>query len=267
VAVAEDNGEAAVSADVVRFERDDGVARIILNTPRRKNAIGPDGWRRLLKVFGELDSRRDRVVVISGAGDDFCAGADLGERDPELSNLEGMWLVNQTCVALHRLPMPTIARVDGAAVGAGMNMALACDFVVASSRARFSEIFIKRGLSVDFGGSWLLPRLVGLHTAKALVLLGDLIDAETARGYGLVHRIVEPDDLDQAVADLAGRLRVNPPVAAALSKRLLNAAFESSLQEALDNEAHCQTINLGLEDAVEAFTAFQEKRMPNFKGR
>lgn len=254
-------------SDTVLFERVDQVARITLNKPRRKNAIGPAGWRELRDVLNGVDPNIDRVVVVTGAAADFCAGADLTEHDADLSDLDGMRLVNSACLALHRLSVATIARVDGVAVGAGMNLALACDFVVATTRARFSQIFIKRGLSVDCGGSWLLPRLVGLHMAKELVLLGDLLDAGAAQARGLVHRVVEADRLDQAVDELAQRLTLNAPVAARLCKTLLNDSFDITLEQALENEAHCQTINLSLEDAAEALAAFQEKRQPNFRGR
>jgi 2-(1,2-epoxy-1,2-dihydrophenyl)acetyl-CoA isomerase len=175
--------------------------------------------------------------------------------------------VNEACLALHRLPIPTIARVDGVAVGAGMNLALGCDFVVASSRARFSEIFVKRGLSVDFGGSWLLPRLVGLHRAKELVLLGDMLGAEQAREWGLVREVVEPAALDDAVARLAGRLLAGPPTAMRLSKRMLNDSFEATLDRALEDEARSQQVNFATEDTAEAGRAFLEKRDPVFTGR
>ena len=128
----------------------------------------------------------------------------------------------ETCLALYDLPIPTIARVDGVAVGAGMNIALACDFVIATVRARFCEIFVKRGLSPDFGGSWILPRLIGLHRAKQLVLLGDFIDASAADRMGLIYQVVLADGLDEAVGELASRLKSSPALAVSLSKRLLN---------------------------------------------
>jgi enoyl-CoA hydratase/carnithine racemase len=131
-----------------------------------------------------------------------------------------MRLISETCLALYDLPIPTIARVDDVAVGAGMNMALACDFVIVTERARFSEIFIKRGLSPDVGGSWILPRLIGLHRAKQLVLLGDVIGAAEADRLGLVHKVVPAAQLDGAVSALAERLKTAPAMAVSLSKRL-----------------------------------------------
>ena len=153
------------------------------------------------------------------------------------------------------------------AVGAGMNLALGCDFVVASTRARFSEIFVKRGLSVDFGGSWLLPRLIGLHRAKELVLLGDMLGAEEAHRWGLVREVVDPADLDAAVDALAHRLLAGPPVAMRQSKRMLNDSFEAGLERALEDEARSQEINFATDDVVEAGRAFRDKRAPAFRGR
>jgi len=208
------------------------------------------------------------VLVVPGAGEDFCAGADLsGNRDQRRPPMVDMAEVNTACIALHRLPIPTVARVDGVAVGAGMNLALGCDFVVASTRARFSEIFVRRGLSVDFGGSWLLPRLVGLHRAKELVLLGDMLGAEQARDWGLVREVVAPEELDAAVERLTGRLLAGPPVAMRQSKRMLNDSFEASLERALEDEARSQQINFATEDTREAGRAFLEKRDPVFRGR
>jgi 2-(1,2-epoxy-1,2-dihydrophenyl)acetyl-CoA isomerase len=252
----------------VVLERNGAVATLTLVNPRRKNAMSRAAWRTLRDLLREVAAGDARVLVLTGAEEDFCAGADLsGDREERRPPLVDMAEVNEACVALHRLPIPTIARVDGVAVGAGLNLALACDFVVASERARFSEIFVKRGLSVDFGGSWLLPRLVGLHRAKELVLLGDIIDAQQARDWGLVREVVAPERLDDAVAALAARLAAGPPVAMRQSKQMLNASFEASLERALEDEARSQQINFATEDTAEAGQAFAEKRDPVFRGR
>jgi enoyl-CoA hydratase/carnithine racemase len=252
----------------VLLTRDGAVATITLSNPRRKNAMSRAAWRALRAALAEVAASDARVLVVTGAAGEFCAGADLSgageERRPPLVD---MTEVNQACLALHRLPVPTIARVDGVAVGAGMNLALACDFVVASSRARFSEIFVRRGLSVDFGGSWVLPRLIGLHRAKELVLLGDMLGAQQALAWGLVREVVEPGELDAAVARLADRLLAGPPVAMRLSKRMLNDSFEASLDRALEDEARSQQVNFATDDTAEAGRAFLEKRDPVFRGR
>jgi 2-(1,2-epoxy-1,2-dihydrophenyl)acetyl-CoA isomerase len=252
----------------VLLSRDGAIATITLNNPRRKNAMTRAAWRALCAALAEVAASDARVLIMSGAAGDFCAGADLsGAAEERRPPLVDMTEVNAACLALHRLPIPTIARVDGVAVGAGMNLALGCDFVVASSRARFSEIFVRRGLSVDFGGSWLLPRLIGLHRAKELVLLGEIIDAPQARELGLVREVVEPDELDAAVGRLAERLLAGPPIAMRLSKRMLTDSFEATLERALEDEARSQQINFGTEDTAEAGKAFFEKRAPVFRGR
>ena len=164
------------------------------------------------------------------------------------------------------MPKVTIAKVPGVAVGAGMNLALACDIVIASENARFSEIFAKRGLSVDFGGSFLLPRIVGLQKAKELVLLAEVISAEEANRMGLVNYVVSTSELDEKVAEIANKAAAGPPRAIALSKAMLNRSFSNSLTEALDQEGTSQTFNFTTKDIGEAMKAFKEKRTPEFKG-
>jgi enoyl-CoA hydratase/carnithine racemase len=247
--------------------RRDGVATVTLDRPGRKNALDPQAFEQLGSELTVLAGDPTvRVVVITGAGGDFCAGADLaddGERSHPLVDMEA---VNRAAVALHRLAVPTIAKVDGVAVGAGLNLALGCDLVVASDRARFSEIFGRRGLSVDFGGSWLLVRRVGLHVAKELCLLAEVLPAARAAEMGLVNRVVPVDELDAFVDAWATRLAAGPPTAMTLTKRLLDQAATSSFEDALDREAHAQTVNLMGSDTTEAFAAFREKRTPTFTG-
>jgi 2-(1,2-epoxy-1,2-dihydrophenyl)acetyl-CoA isomerase len=175
--------------------------------------------------------------------------------------------VADVCLALARLPQPVIAKVRGVAVGAGCNLALGCDLVVASTNARFSEIFAKRGLSVDFGGTWVLPRRVGLHRAKELAFFADIIDAAEAERIGLVNRVVDDADLDAFVDDWAQRLAGGPPLAVAMTKRMLNNSMNVTLEEALDDEGAAQTVNFSTQDTVEAIRAFVEKRTPKFEGR
>jgi enoyl-CoA hydratase/carnithine racemase len=242
------------------------ITTVTLNNPPRKNAMSDEGWRQLRDALDDVARSSARVLVVTGSGEDFCAGADLSGGPSERHPLLNMHFINEACLALHRMPIPVIARVDGNAVGAGMNLALAADFVIATDRARFSEIFVKRGLSVDFGGSWLLPRLVGLHRAKAMVLLGDFVSAHEALSLGLVRDVVEPEGVDKVVAELADRLIAGPPVAMSQSKRMLNDAFESTLDQALENEARAQAINGAMDDAAEAAHAFFEKRPPVFRG-
>lgn len=248
----------------VSSRKEGEVVTVTLDGPGRKNAMANDDWRVLTDVIRNIDVEVDRVVVIQGANHDFCAGADLG--DGGGVPLSRLTTLNDACLAIHRLPVPTIAKVDGDAIGAGFNLALACDFIVATDRSRFSQIFGRRGLSVDFGGSWILPRLIGLHAAKELVLLGDIIDAASAKRMGLLRSVVQPAELDATVANLVGRLKAVAPVATRLSKQLLNDSFHSSLESSLAAEGLAQSLNLSMDDAKEAAAAFFEKRDPHFRG-
>jgi len=226
-------------------------------------------FNELLAVFREVDaSTSDRVLVITGAGDAFCSGADLGDRGsdtrPALARLH--WVAD-IALALHRIPKPVIAKVNGVAVGAGMNLALGCDLIIASDNARFSEIFARRGLSIDFGGSWLLPRLIGMHRAKELAFFADIISAKEAAEMGLVNRVLPASQLDAFVADWADRLAAGPPLALSMTKRLLTNSFTTTMDEALEAEGLAQSVNTATEDTAEAIRAFLEKREPRFKGR
>jgi 2-(1,2-epoxy-1,2-dihydrophenyl)acetyl-CoA isomerase len=187
--------------------------------------------------------------------------------DPEDPHLVRMQFFGRVMLALHELPKPTIAKVRGVAAGAGMSLALGCDLVVASDNARFSEIFAKRGLSVDGGSSWLLPRLIGLHRAKEIAYFADILSAEEAASYGFINRVVADDELDGFVEDWARRLAAGPPVALAMTKTLLDNSMSVTMAQALEDEARCQTVNFFSEDTAEAMRAFVEKREPKFKGR
>lgn len=266
-----------VAEDLVKtldVERADGVVAITLNRPDKKNAINGGMWRELVDAFREIeDTPEDRVLVITGAGDAFCSGADLTDSDSAGDvvggvggSLRQMRIVGRVALALHSLPIPTIAAVNGVAAGAGCNLALGCDLVVASERARFSEIFSKRGLSLDFGGSWILPRLVGMHRAKELAFLADIIDASEAERIGLVNRVVAHDQLGSVVAELAGRLAALPPIQVAVTKKLLNQSFSVSMAEALEFEDVAQVMNFQSADTREAIVAFVTKREPRFTG-
>jgi enoyl-CoA hydratase/carnithine racemase len=206
--------------------------------------------------------------VVTGAGDAFCSGADLTSVDGiARTGLTSMRHIASVALALHRLAKPTIAKVNGVAAGAGCNLALGCDLVVASDRARFSEIFARRGLSLDFGGSWLLPRLIGLARAKELAFFADVLPADEAMRLGLVNRVVPAAELDAFVDDWAARLAAGPPLALSMTKTMLNNAFMVSMDQALEDEARSQNVNFGSADFREAIAAFMEKRDPNFQGK
>ncbi len=244
-----------------------------MNRPARKNAANGTMWRELLSTFEEIAAdRHDRVMVLTGAGDAFCSGADLSEPsdvagrpgDPFLVQMRAL---GEVALTLHHIPKPTIAKVNGVAAGAGMSMALGCDLVVASEKARFSQIFAKRGLSVDFGVSWLLPRLIGLHRAKELALLAEIIDASDAAGLGLVNRVLPPGELDGFVEAWARTLAEGPPLALSMTKGMLNHSLSLSFDQAIEEESRSQAVNFASHDTREALRAFAEKRPARFEGR
>lgn len=249
----------------------DHIVTVTLNRPAKKNAANETMWEELREAFRSIgEDSSTRVMVITGAAGSFCSGADLSARNDEVPARDQrgtMRLVGDVALALHRLPQPTIAKVRGVAVGAGCNLALGCDLVVAADNARFSEIFARRSLSLDFGGSWLLPRLVGMHRAKELAFFADILSAADALEYGLVNRVVPDAELDAFVDGWARRLAAGPPIALAQSKRLLNNAFAVTLEEALDDEGVAQTVNFSTNDTAEAMRAFLDKRDPVFTGQ
>jgi 2-(1,2-epoxy-1,2-dihydrophenyl)acetyl-CoA isomerase len=255
--------------DEVLVARDGGVVTVTLNRPDKKNALTMEMWAELSRVFDDIAvSREDRVLVITGAGDAFCAGADLSGAAGEPTG-EGLWLMRQTArvaLRLHELPQPTLAAVNGVAVGYGCNLALGCDLVLASDAARFSEIFLKRGLAIDGGGSWLLPRLVGLHKAKELAFFADIIDADAARELGIVNRVVPAGELTAVAQEWARRLAAQPPMQISIVKRQLNHSYSMTMAEALEWEGVAQTAFGTSADAREAMLAFLEKREPRFTG-
>jgi 2-(1,2-epoxy-1,2-dihydrophenyl)acetyl-CoA isomerase len=259
--------------DSLIIERSEGVVRVTMNAPEKKNAASGRMFEALRDVFIDVERNDDdRAMVLTGAAGNFCTGADLTDPDGENMSLSQPGIVrmrrlNEVAQALHAITKPTIARVDGLAVGAGLSLALGCDLIVASERARFSMIFAKRALSPDLGASWLLPRAVGMAKAKELTLLGDIIDASEALAIGLINRVESLDDLDEVVDELALRLAGGPTVALSLAKGLLDHAAVTSFEQALEDEGRAQSINFATEDMREAMTAFFEKRPPTFTGR
>jgi enoyl-CoA hydratase/carnithine racemase len=250
-------------------KRDGGVVTITLNRPEKKNAMSGQLFEELHEVVSEVQRRDDdRVLVITGAGGDFCSGADLSApSSPDAHPIDRMREIGDVALALHRLSKPAIAKVRGVAVGAGCNLALGCDLIAASEDARFSQIFARRGLSVDFGGSWLLPRLIGLHKAKELALLADILSADEAQAMGLVNRVVPDAELDDLVDDWARRLAAGPPIALAQSKRMLNDSLLTTMEKALEDEGRAQVANFATVDTAEARDAFLAKREPTFTGK
>ncbi len=243
-----------------------GVRTLTLNRPHRKNAIDGELWNALAAALRAVDADDTvRAVVLTGAGGAFCSGADIGTGEA-VHPRRKLQRLTDVALALHNLTVPTIAKVKGVAVGAGWNLALGCDLVVATPESRFSQIFTRRGLSVDLGGSWLLPKLVGLQQAKRLVLLADMFEADEAHRLGLVTWVREADEIDEFVDTLARRLADGPPYALAQSKALLNDGASATFAEALANESRAQPGNFATADSAEAYAAFAAKRDPSFTG-
>src|ERR1700761_7677931 len=252
---------------VLLSDDSDGVRTLTLNRPRRKNAINPELWIALRDALHAAGRDRSvRALVITGSGGSFCSGADISVAD-DVHPKYKLQRLTDVALTLHELPMPTIAKVTGVAVGAGWNLALGCDFVVATPESEFCQIFSKRGLSIDLGGSWLLPKLVGLQQAKRLALLAETIDAAQAFAMNLVTWVVPAAEVDAFVDDLAGRLAAGPPFALAQTKALLNDGANSTMRDALANEARAQSRNFATTDATAAYAAFAERREPTFTGR
>jgi 2-(1,2-epoxy-1,2-dihydrophenyl)acetyl-CoA isomerase len=248
---------------------EDGIKRITINRPERRNSVDGETVRLLLAAIRESADDGTRVVVLTGAGDSFCAGADLAatsasdiaDFDVTKSLREN---VNPTVLAMRALPVPIIARVHGHAVGIGCNYALACDMIVASEQALFGQVFVKIGLMPDGGGTYFLPRLVGYHKAFELMATGDLIGAQEAQQLGLVNKVVPFAELDSTVNSLAARLAGSPRVAIAKIKAGLNREAHSDLAAALDFEAVNQDACFHSPDFLEGVSAFMQKRKAVF---
>jgi enoyl-CoA hydratase/carnithine racemase len=258
------------------YEVKDAVASLTLNRPERLNALGDtlrdDLYDAILRSSQDPDVR---VMVVTGAGKGFCAGGDVKamndskEGRAPARQLEDKVapLRDRVLLAMRDAPKPVIAAVNGAAAGAGMNLALGCDIRLASTAARFTQAFVKRGLHPDWGGTYFLPRLVGMAKACELIFTGEIIDAQEALRLGIVNAVYAPEELMPAAYELARKIASGPPVAIRLAKRALYHSEETDLRGALEFETFAQNICSETEDAREGIRAFVEKRAPSFKGR
>jgi 2-(1,2-epoxy-1,2-dihydrophenyl)acetyl-CoA isomerase len=263
---------------VIRVEREQDVATVTIDAPATRNACTGDMWVALGAAFKDLSWSGARAIVLTGAGENFCSGADLRSggggsgsdgtpgRLPD-SNLHNMRVLADAVLSIHHCPVPVIAKVDGLCVGAGLGVALSADLTWCADRARFSLIFAKRGLSLDFGTSWLLRQRIGVHKAKELAFTAKMLSGTEAHELGLVNAVVPADELDASVAELAATITAGPPLALSMSKRQLDNASGSSLAHALEIEALAQTVNASTADLREALTAWVERRPPTFEGR
>jgi 2-(1,2-epoxy-1,2-dihydrophenyl)acetyl-CoA isomerase len=263
---------------VIRYEIGaDHVGRITLDRPDAKNALTIEMRDGIVEAVRDARANDDvRALLITGAGDAFCAGMDLSA-STVVKAAEPGYRTRSTAEALRvgvqayirelwELDKPTVASVNGAAVGPGAHLALACDFVLVHPGTRFMWTFAKWGLVVDAGGAYLLPRLVGLPRAKAMVMLGDGAKGQEAVDLGLAYQCVEAAELGATSEALAQRLAAGPTRSLGLSKRLLNDSFETDLGRSLELEGAYQSLAATSEDLREGMAAFTDRRDPNFTG-
>jgi 2-(1,2-epoxy-1,2-dihydrophenyl)acetyl-CoA isomerase len=258
--------------ETVLLEQTGSIARITLNRPDKLNSFNMTMHQELRDALRSVEHSA-RVIVLTGAGRGFCAGQDLGERsmgsDGHAVDLgvtvETAW--NPLIRRIVEMPQPIIARVNGVAAGAGANVALATDIVVAGRSAKFIQSFAAIGLVPDSGGSWVLPRLVGQARALALALTGDPLPAETAAQWGLIWKCVDDAALDDEVDALAEKLASLPPLGLAATKKLVRSTWARTLEQELSEQRN-EMRRLGYsEDYREGVAAFLEKRPPVFVGR
>jgi len=257
------------------YDSKDAIVTLTLNRPERLNALGDTLREELYDAIVRIsDDPEARVIVITGAGRGFCAGGDMkaaheaqeGGRERALLDRVAPFR-DKVVLAMRDSPKPIIAAVNGPAAGAGMNLALACDMRLASTAARFGQTFVKRGLHVDWGGTYFLPRLVGMAKACELIFTGEMISAEEADALGLLNALVPPEQLMSATYELARKLADGPPISIRLAKRALYHNQDVDLRAALEFETFAQNVCRETEDAREGIRAFVEKRTPRFQGR
>ncbi len=257
--------------ETIDFTLTDGVARLTLNRPDRLNSFTVQMHGEVADALGKLDGAR--CLILTGAGRGFCAGQDLGDRAVAPGgeavdlgdSVERYW--NPLITRLTTLPFPVIGRINGVAAGAGANIALACDIVIAAKSAKFIQSFAAIGLIPDSGGTWALPRLVGQARALGLALTGEPLPAETAADWGLIWKAVEDDALGAEVDALAARFAAGPTRGLAAIKRMIRESWSQTLPQELERQRDMMR-ELGFSDDYrEGVAAFMEKRKPTFTGK
>ncbi len=269
-----DAAQTATAGPVLLENRHAGMAVLVMNRPDKLNALNGELSTALNEALARIaEDDSIRVVVLSGAGRAFCAGGDLaaigrGRERNETAELEPILRAGMQAVLKMRLmPQPVIAAVNGAAAGAGMNIALAADIRVAADIATFGENFARVGLFPDYGGTYFLPELVGPSIAAEMLYTGDMIDAQAALRLGIVSRVVPAAQLEAEVKALAQKIAQGPPMAIRAVKKVLLGSQKEALVKALDHEVEQQMKCFHSEDCSEGIRAFFEKRPPKFQGK
>lgn len=254
--------------ETLLYSKENGVGRIVLNRPDKLNAFTAGMLKEMTDALKQVERDKEvRALVITGSGRAFCSGQDLGNVQGELNLKETLREgYNPLIQRLVGLEKPTVAMVNGAAAGAGMSLALACDFRIASENASFIQAFINIGLVPDSGSLYFLPRLVGYAKALELAVFGEKIKAEEALRLGLVTKVVPARALEETTKAFAERLAAMPTKAIGLIKRYMQKSFENDLAQMLEWEAFAQHVAGKTEDAKEGITAFLEKRKPIYRG-
>ena len=257
-------------SETILTERIGRVAVVYLNRPEALNCFNNELLETLAETLRALDADREvRCVVITGSGRGFCAGGDLGvlmDCDSQEKSDENMRVANEAVEALFSMGTPTIAMVNGAAAGAGFNLALACDLIFASEKAKFIQSFVNVGIASDCGGHYLLEKAVGRHLAKELMFTARPVTAGEGKALGFINRVCPPEELREETLRFASELSEKAPLAIAATKKLLNRAEELSLHEVLEAEKAQQGPLLLSRDCKEGIAAFREKRKPEFTG-
>jgi len=254
----------------VLLEKKDNIATITMNRPQTLNSLQPVLIDELVNALISVQNDDSvKVAVLTGAGRAFCAGGDLTHIetiDNPVLGRDYILKAAKIVSTIVNMEKPVIAMVNGVAAGAGFNIALACDIIFCAKSARFGQSFAKIGLIPDCGGTYFLPRVVGLHKTKELMFTGDLIDADTALKLGIVNQVIDDAELKETTYEFAEKLANGAPIALALIKKALNQSFNLNLEGALELEASLQCNCLQTQDKKEGIKAFKEKRAPVFKG-
>jgi len=273
-----------VDYSTIIYSKSEHIATLTLNRPEKMNAINPVMTQEVIQVLNEVDADDEvRVLIITGAGKAFCAGADVGTLPGNAKNTTAASVdasrtpedIRRGLVAssgvilpkLQKMQKPTIAMVNGVAVGAGCDLAMGCDLRTGSEDTRFMNAFIRIGLFPGWGGTWLYPRVMGLGKALEFLFTGDYLEAQEAEKVGVLNKLAKADELMATTMTLAQKIANGPPIAMRLTKMQVYKGLEVDLEIALQMAAACETITLTSEDHKEGVKALREKRRPVFKGK